>query len=111
MNKTFCKVLMLFVMPLFIIFRSACDYKCSRLIFDGTGGTAVETITQDFGTAVSKPSDPTKEANQFVDWYTDPKPPLGSKTGLAYDHFKKITVASNGDPSMTPQLFLDGLFN
>ncbi len=41
--------------------------------FVTNGGTAVETVTQDFGTTVSRPADPTKEENTFVDWYSDPE--------------------------------------
>jgi len=68
MKKTFCKVLMLFVMPLFVIFLSACNYHYSRLMFDSNGGTVVKTIEY-------YPEDPlvepvtTKEGYTFDGWY------------------------------------------
>ncbi len=39
--------------------------------FDPDGGSAVDPITQDYGTLVKKPADPTKEGYRFVCWEKD----------------------------------------
>ncbi len=41
------------------------------ITFDSNGGTAVNPITQDYGTLVKKPADPTKEGYRFVCWEKD----------------------------------------
>ncbi|HBP25978.1 MAG TPA: hypothetical protein DD618_03400 [Acholeplasmatales bacterium] len=71
MSKTFCKVLALLLIPLFIIFLSACNYHYSRLVFDSKGGSVVDPITQEYGTAVVSPADPTKYGHDFSGWYLD----------------------------------------
>ena len=38
------------------------------ITFNTDGGTAVEPITQDYNTAITKPSDPTKEGYSFTGW-------------------------------------------
>ena len=38
------------------------------ITFNTDGGTAVEPITQDYNTAITKPSDPTKEGSIFAGW-------------------------------------------
>ncbi|MFA9465075.1 MAG: InlB B-repeat-containing protein [Velocimicrobium sp.] len=43
------------------------------ITFDSNGGTSVENITQDCGTAVSEPTAPTKEGYRFAGWYSDSK--------------------------------------
>lgn len=39
--------------------------------FEENGGTHIEDITQDFGTTVTKPTNPTKTGHSFVNWYSD----------------------------------------
>ncbi|WP_207303265.1 InlB B-repeat-containing protein, partial [Intestinimonas massiliensis (ex Afouda et al. 2020)] len=41
------------------------------ITFETGEGTAVEPITQDYGTTVTKPDDPTREGYSFTGWYTE----------------------------------------
>ena len=41
------------------------------ITFDTDGGSAVKSITQDYGTTIAKPTDPTKTGYTFAGWYTD----------------------------------------
>ncbi len=41
------------------------------ITFDSDGGTPVDTITQDYDTAVSAPTNPTKTGYIFTGWYED----------------------------------------
>ena len=41
------------------------------ITFNSDGGTAVSSITQDFGTAVTRPSDPTRDGFTFDGWSPD----------------------------------------
>jgi len=41
------------------------------LSFDSTGGSAVEPITQDYGTAVTSPTNPSRSGHRFAGWYLD----------------------------------------
>ncbi|MDF7826499.1 InlB B-repeat-containing protein [Pontiellaceae bacterium B12227] len=40
----------------------------STLSFESDGGTTVDPITQDYGTAITPPSDPTRIGNSFIGW-------------------------------------------
>jgi uncharacterized repeat protein (TIGR02543 family) len=39
--------------------------------FDSNGGTRVTAITQNFGTAVSAPTNPTRTGYTFAGWFSD----------------------------------------
>ena len=41
------------------------------IAFDTDGGSEVASITQDYGTTIAKPTDPTKTGYTFAGWYTD----------------------------------------
>ena len=41
------------------------------ITFDSNGGSAVTAITQNYGTSVSAPADPTKTGYTFAGWYSD----------------------------------------
>ncbi|MFA5536050.1 MAG: InlB B-repeat-containing protein, partial [Bacillota bacterium] len=41
------------------------------ITFDSNGGSAVESITRDYGTTVAAPANPTKEGYSFKGWYSD----------------------------------------
>ena len=41
------------------------------IAFDTDGGSEIAPITQDYGTTIAKPTDPTKTGYTFAGWYTD----------------------------------------
>lgn len=41
------------------------------ITFDTDGGSSIEPITEDFGTAITKPADPTKPGHTFLRWDTE----------------------------------------
>lgn len=41
------------------------------ITFNSNGGSAVNSITEDYGTSISKPADPKKDGYYFVAWSTD----------------------------------------
>ncbi len=58
------------------------------ITFDSDGGTAIDTITQDYNTSVTKPSDPTKTGYAFNGWYED-----GSETAYEFDTIEARDVS------------------
>lgn len=46
--------------------------KQYTITFDSRSGSAVDSITEDYGTSVSKPTDPKRDGYNFVAWSTDP---------------------------------------
>ena len=50
--------------------------------FNSNGGSAVASVTQNYGTTVTKPNDPTKTGNTFDGWYTD----SGLTTAVTWPH-------------------------
>jgi len=47
------------------------DVNQYSIIFDTDGGSAIETITQDYQSTVTAPADPTKTGHVFLGWYED----------------------------------------
>ncbi|MBO5702788.1 MAG: InlB B-repeat-containing protein [Clostridia bacterium] len=46
--------------------------KQCTISFESNGGSVVSPISELYGTAISKPTDPTKEGYSFAGWYTEP---------------------------------------
>ena len=51
-----------------IVVKALWQINQYTITFDTDGGTAVEPITQDYNTAITKPSDPTKDGSIFAGW-------------------------------------------
>ncbi len=79
------------------------------ITFDSNGGTAVDAITQDYGTAVTAPTAPTKEGYTFAGWENLPATmPAGNITVKAIWEVNSYTVeynANSGEGSVDSQLF------
>ena len=84
------------------------------ITFDSNGGSAVGDLTQDFGTAVSAPANPTKTGYSFAGWYTDDETFLNaysfSTMGVSTTIYAKwtavsqtLTFASNGGTAVASQ--------
>ncbi|MDZ4195621.1 MAG: InlB B-repeat-containing protein [Candidatus Izemoplasmatales bacterium] len=54
------------------------------IMFDSNGGTVVESITQDYNSIITEPTNPTKEGYTFLGWYSD------STFNIRYDFSKPI---------------------
>ncbi len=81
------------------------------LVFDTKGGSTVRTITANYGAAISKPADPTKDGYDFDGWDSDipaTMPALGvngaTKTITAKWKAKQFTItfANTGDTTIEP---------
>ena len=51
-----------------ITLTAAWEIQQYTITFDTDGGSAIEAITADFGAAIAKPSDPTKDGYEFIRW-------------------------------------------
>jgi|GEM_PF-6239367 len=76
------------------------------ITFDSAGGTAVLPITQDFGSAIVSPEDPTKTGYEFGGWtpYLPATMPAENLTLTAYwgANFYTITLNTNGGNLIDP---------
>jgi len=76
------------------------------ITFDSAGGTAVSAITQDFGSALVSPEDPTKTGYEFGGWtpYLPATMPAENLTLIAYwgANFYTITLNTNGGNLIDP---------
>jgi uncharacterized repeat protein (TIGR02543 family) len=86
------------------------------ITFDAAGGTAVSDITQDFGSVITKPADPTKRGHTFLGWLLDGAPfvfntmPVDGADLVANWEVNSYTVNLNvngGDPLTTTTLDVD----
>ncbi|MBO7650296.1 MAG: InlB B-repeat-containing protein [Lachnospiraceae bacterium] len=55
-----------------IIYTENVPETCT-VTFDSQGGSAVETVTVPFATAINRPADPTYEGEDFIGWFMDDK--------------------------------------
>jgi uncharacterized repeat protein (TIGR02543 family) len=69
------------------------------ITFDSNGGSAVAAITQDYGTAVTEPADPTKANLTFDQWFED----AGLTTPYVFDTMpaENITVYAQWQATVT----------
>ena len=60
------------------------------ITFESNGGSSVTAITQDFGTTVTAPADPTKTGYTFAGWYSD----IGLTTPYTFTTMPASTLRS-----------------
>gem|GEM_PF-1107914 len=60
------------------------------ITFNSNGGSAVDAVTQDYGTTIAKPADPTKTGYTFAGWFKD------NNTFLQEWNFETDTIPVNG---------------
>ncbi|MDG0889488.1 InlB B-repeat-containing protein [Paracholeplasma manati] len=93
------------------------------ITFDSNEGSAISAITQDFGTSVSAPLNPTREGYLFLGWFTDDNTFLNAYTFstmpaesiTVYAKWEEqvgtyftVTFDSNGGSAIAPQQVLSG---
>ena len=93
------------------------------ITFDSNEGSAVSAITQDFGTSVSEPLDPTRDGYLFQGWFTDDNTFLNeyvfgtmpSQNITVYAKWEEqvgtyytVTFNSNGGSAVSSQQVLSG---
>ena len=76
------------------------------ITFDTAGGSAVASITQDYGTAIAAPADPTREGYTFIGWDKAIPTTMPAENMIITANWKvnqyTITFDSNGGSEIAP---------
>ena len=69
------------------------------ITFDTNGGSAIDPITQDYGTTIKAPADPTREGYTFIGWDTEipTTMPAGDMTLTAQWRINQYTITFDTD--------------
>ena len=76
------------------------------ITFDTDGGSKIDPITQDYGTAINAPADPTREGYTFIGWDTEIPTTMPAENVTITAKWKvnqyTITFDSNGGSAVAP---------
>ena len=76
------------------------------ITFDTNGGSEIAPITQDYGTAITTPADPTREGYTFIGWDTEIPTTMPAENMIITAKWKvnqyTITFDSNGGSEIAP---------